>query len=124
MPVSWLKELRALPLDIDAAPVASVERAINAVEQGGVPKAGETLRALGDAAQRAAIEASRAAAPTQKRLVELRQQLGQLRDEVAALKIGKLPFPTRLAGYAEQQLALEWFTFARATSPCAVRSER
>ena len=93
---SWLKELRALPLDIDAAPVASVERAINGVEQGGVPKAGETLRALGDAAQRAAIEVSRAAAPTQKRLVELRQQLGQLRDEVGALKIGKLPFPTRL----------------------------
>jgi chromosome segregation ATPase len=93
---SWLKELRALPLDIDTAPVASVERAINAVQQGGVPKAGETLRALGDAAQRAAIEVSRAAAPTQKRLVELRQQLGQLRDEVAALKIGKLPFPTRL----------------------------
>ena len=48
------------------------------------------------AAQRAAIEVNRAAAPTQKRLVELRQQLGQLRDEVAALKIGKLPFPTRL----------------------------
>jgi hypothetical protein len=93
---SWLKELRALPLDIDAAPVASVERAINAVEQGGVPKAGETLRALGDAAQRAAIEVSRVAAPTQKRLIELRQHLGQLRDEVAALKIGKLPFPTRL----------------------------
>ncbi len=93
---AWLKELRALPLDIDATPVASVERAINAVEQGGVPKAGETLRALGDAAQRAAIEVSRVAAPTQKRLVELRQHLGQLRDEVAALKIGKLPFPTRL----------------------------
>ena len=63
---SWLKELRALPLDMDAAPVGSVERAINAVEQGGVPKAGETLRTLGDAAQRAAIEVSRAAAPTLK----------------------------------------------------------
>jgi DNA repair exonuclease SbcCD ATPase subunit len=93
---SWLKELRALPLDIDAAPVASVERAINAVEQNGVPKAGENLRALGDAAQRATVEVNRAAAPTQKRLIELRQQLGQLRDEVGALKIGKLPFPTRL----------------------------
>ena len=93
---SWLKELRALPLDIDAVPFASVERAINAVEQGGIPKAGETLRALGDAAKRAASEVNSAAAPTQKRLVELRQQLGQLRDEVGALIIGKLPFPTRL----------------------------
>ena len=70
---SWLKELRALPLDIDAVPFASVERAINAVEQGGIPKAGETLRALGDAAKRAASEVNSAAAPTQKRLVELRR---------------------------------------------------
>jgi len=93
---SWLKELRALPLDMDGAPAVSVERAIHAIEQGGVLKAGETLRTLGNTAQRAAAEASRAAAPTYKRLSELRQQLGQLRDEVAALKIGKLPFPTRL----------------------------
>lgn len=93
---AWLKDLRALPLEMDGAPAGSVERAIHAVEQGGVSKAGETLRILGDAAQRAAAEASRAATPTYKRLSELRQQLGQLRDEVAALKIGKLPFPTRL----------------------------
>lgn len=93
---SWLKELRALALDMDGSPAGSVERAIHAVEQGGVPKAGETLRSLGEAAQRAAVEASRAGAPTYKRLSELRQQLGQLRDEVGALKIGKLPFPTKL----------------------------
>jgi uncharacterized protein YPO0396 len=54
---SWLKELRALPLDIDGAPAVSVERAIHAIEQGGVLKAGETLRTLGDTAQRAAAEA-------------------------------------------------------------------
>jgi len=93
---AWLKDLRALPLEMDGAPAVSVERGIHAVEQGGVSKAGETLRVLGDAAQRAAAEASRAAAPTYKRLAELRQQLGHLRDDVAALKIGKLPFPTRL----------------------------
>ena len=93
---SWLKEVRTLPLDLDATSIAAVERAINGVEQGNVPKAGETLRVLGDAAQRAASEISHAAAPNQKRLVELRQQLGQLREEVGALKIGKLPFPTRL----------------------------
>ncbi len=93
---AWLKELRALPLDLDGAPPVAVERAIHTAEQGGILKAGETLRTLGEVAQRAAADAGRVAAPTYKRLSEVRQQLGQLRDEVAALKIGKLPFPTSL----------------------------
>lgn len=93
---SWLKELRALSLELESAPVNAVGRAIQAVDKGGVGKAGETLPALGSAAQNAAAAASRAANPTQKRLAEIRQQLGPLRDEIAALKIGKLPFPTRL----------------------------
>ncbi|HWH68262.1 MAG TPA: hypothetical protein VNT26_02715, partial [Candidatus Sulfotelmatobacter sp.] len=93
---AWLKELNALPLDLDPAATQALERAIHLLEAGGVPKAGETLAALGQAAQRAAAEAGKAAAPTHKRLGELRQQLGQLRDEIAALKVGKLPFPTRL----------------------------
>jgi hypothetical protein len=93
---SWLKELRALPLELDAAPVNTVERAIQAVADGGVGKAGEALPALSTAAQNAAAAASRAAGQTIKRLGEIRQQLGQLRDEIAALKVGKLPFPTRL----------------------------
>jgi energy-coupling factor transporter ATP-binding protein EcfA2 len=93
---SWLKELRRLPLDIDTASVALVERAINAVEQQGVPKASETLRALGESAQRATAEANRSAKTTLEKLTETRRQLGHLRDEVRALEIGKLPFPTRL----------------------------
>ena len=93
---SWLKELRALPLELDAAPLNTVERAIQAVADGGVGKAGEALPALSTAAQNAAAAASRAAGQTIKRLGEIRQQLGQLRDEIAALKVGKLPFSTRL----------------------------
>ncbi|MEO7298784.1 MAG: SbcC/MukB-like Walker B domain-containing protein [Verrucomicrobiota bacterium] len=93
---SWLKQLRALPLEFDATPANAVERAIHDVEAGDISNAGETLRVLADSAQRAAAEASRAANPTQKRLAEIRQQLGQLRDEIGALKLGKLPFPTRL----------------------------
>ena len=92
----WLKQVRELALELDGAVLTAVERAIQATDAGGVAKAGGTLRALGDAAQRAAAEASRAAAPTHKRLGELRQQLGQLRDEIGALKLGRLPFPTRL----------------------------
>jgi hypothetical protein len=93
---SWAKELRALPIELDAASVNAVERAIQAVADKGVGKAGETLPALNTAAQNAAAAASRAAGQTIKRLGEIRQNLGQLRDEIAALKIGKLPFPTRL----------------------------
>ncbi len=92
----WLQQLRALPLEFDAAPATAVERAIAAAESAGVAKADDTLAALGKAAQAAAAEASRAAGPTQKRLAEIRQQMGQLREEIAALKLGKLPFPTRL----------------------------
>ena len=92
----WLQQLRDLSLEFDTAPATAVERAIHAVETAGVAKADETLPALGKAAQTAAAEASRAAGPTQKRLAEIRNQLGQLRDEIAALRLGKLPFPTRL----------------------------
>lgn len=93
---SWLSELRALPLELDSAPVNAVERAIHTVAEGGVGKAGETLPALNTAAQNAAAAAGRTAGHTIKRLGEIRQQLGQLRDEIAALKVGKLPFSTRL----------------------------
>jgi DNA repair exonuclease SbcCD ATPase subunit len=92
----WLKELRALPLELDAASVNLVERAIQSVVDGDIGNAGETLPALSTAAQNAATAAGRAGGQTVKRLVELRQQLGLLRDEIGALKIGKLPFPTQL----------------------------
>lgn len=92
----WLQQLRALPLEFDAAPATAVERAIHAAESAGVSKADETLPALGKTAQSAAAAASRAAMPTQTRLVEIRKELGHLRDEIAALRLGKLPFPTRL----------------------------
>lgn len=93
---AWLAELRALPLELEAAPPSALERALHEVERGGVPEARETLRLLGEAAQKAAVEISRAAGPTQTRLGEVRQQLGRLREEIGALRIGRLPFPTRL----------------------------
>ncbi len=92
----WLNQLRGLPLDFDAAPAAALERTIALAETAGSSKSDETLASLGKAAQAAAAEASRAAGPTQKRLGEIRLDLGRLRDEIAALKLGKLPFPTRL----------------------------
>jgi uncharacterized protein YPO0396 len=93
---NWLKELRSLPLELEAESVNQVEQSIRRTSEAGTVKAGDTLPHLAEAAQAAASAAGRAAAPTQKRLAEIRQQLGILRDEIARLKIGKLPFSTRL----------------------------
>ena len=93
---AWLKELRALPLEMEAVPVHLLERALQTAADGGVEKASQTLPALAEAARNASAAANRAAAPSQKRLGDIRQQLALLREDIAALKIGKLPFPTRL----------------------------
>ena len=93
---AWVTGFRTLPRELAAVAPGAVERAINAVESGGISRAAETLRWLGEAAQGAAADVSRTAAPTQKRLSEIRQQFGQLREEIGALQVGKLPFPTRL----------------------------
>jgi len=92
----WVKQLSALPLKLDAQNVRAVEQAITAVERGGVAEFSRRFRELSEAAQRAAAEASRLAEPAQRELARLRGELGRLREEIGALKIGKLPFPTRL----------------------------
>lgn len=92
----WLKQLTALPLELDAQTVTAVERAVSAMEAGGIAAFGKTFRALSEAAQRASAEVSRLSQPTQQRLAEIRRELGQLREQIAALSVGKLPFPTRL----------------------------
>src|SRR6185437_10745211 len=51
---------------------------------------------LGEAARATAAEAARKAGPQLERLGTIRKQLDELTAEIAALKIGKLPFPTRL----------------------------
>jgi hypothetical protein len=93
---NWLALLHALPLVLNQEIIASCDRALHAVEEGAIAKAGETLTTLAKAASSAAAEASRAAKPQLERLAEIRRQLASLRAEVAAIKIGKLPFPTRL----------------------------
>ncbi len=100
----WVKQLSALRLDLDPKTVKDVERAIAALEDGGVPEFGRTFRALAEAAQKAAAEVNRLAEPTQKQLAKLRAELGPLREEVSALKVGKLPFPTRLLDALNHQL--------------------
>ena len=93
---AWAAGVAKLPLDLDAAAVEAVERATTRAESGGLPQAETSLRTLSDAAQKAAAEVSRAARPTQDRLTRIRSELGVLREEAAALKLGRLPFPTRV----------------------------
>ncbi len=93
---AWLQEVRELPLELESPPLQRLEQAIQAAADGGVGRAGELLPCLSQAAQDAAAAVNRAGQPNQKRLTEIRPQLGELRDEIAALKIGKLPFPTRV----------------------------
>lgn len=88
---SWLADLRALPLDLESAPIQAFEHALMLVERAGPASATETLPALAEAAKAAAASISKAAAPTQRRLIEIRAQLGELRDQITLLKLGKLP---------------------------------
>lgn len=92
----WVAQLCKLPLPLEARTIQNVERAISELEKGGVAEFNRTFRALSDAAQKATAEAGRLADPTLKKLSGVRSELGRLREEIAALKIGKLPFPTRL----------------------------
>ncbi len=123
---AWSASVAKLPLELDAATVAGVERAAERATAGGLPQAEETLRALAEAANKAAAEVSRAARPNADRLAKVRTELGALREEVAALKLGRLPFPTRvldalnngLLGFGNEPPA------QHLCSLCEVRDER
>ena len=93
---NWLALLHALPLELREEIVSSCDLAINAAGKGGIEKATETLATVHQSVTAAMTEASRAAAPTLSRLADIRRQLEMLTAETAALRIGRLPFPTRL----------------------------
>lgn len=101
---NWLSLLHAVPLDFNEEIIASCDRALRATEKGGVGRADETLPVLATAARSAAVEVRRVAEPQMNRLVEVRRQITNLRTEIAALKIGKLPFPTRLLDILNTEL--------------------
>ena len=92
----WVKDVAALPLTLDAQSVTTVERGIATMENGGIAGFHKSFNALREAAQKLAAEVSRLAQPTLGQLSKVRAQLGELREQIAALAIGKLPFPTRL----------------------------
>src|SRR5205085_324965 len=101
---AWVKQVAALPLSLDASHFELFEHALARLGQGRLAEAENTLRVLGEASHKLASAVSHAARTTVDRLTDVRKELGALRDEVAALKLGQLPFPARVLDALNQQL--------------------
>jgi putative exonuclease SbcCD C subunit/AAA domain-containing protein len=90
---TWAIEVAKLPFNLDTT---VIEQAASLAESDGLPQAQQRLRSLCDAGNQLSAEISRAGRPNADRLAELRKELGPLREESSALKLGRLPFPTFL----------------------------
>lgn len=101
---AWVHNARNLPLELEATPMVAVEQAAERARTGGVTRAEDTLPSLNEAARRALAEVNRVARSSLERLTALRQKIGALREEVAALRLGRLPFPTRVLEMLNQAL--------------------
>lgn len=101
---NWLALLHALPLELNPQAIATCDRALAAVEQAGVDNAGKTLAGLTEAARSLIAETKLAAKPAVESLSDVRRRLDVLRADVAALRLGKLPFPTRLLDALKSKL--------------------
>lgn len=101
---AWLSLLRALPVKLNNKAVIDVDVALDAVQVGGVQRAHETLTTLASAASAAAAEVSVATQEQFARLAEIQERMESLGQEIAALRIGRLPFPTRLLDILNTQL--------------------
>ncbi len=101
---AWLEDLRKLHLPHSPLPLAALERAIHALEKGGLERAEEFFDDLKDKAAEADSELSNAAAPLLKRLAETRHRRGLLRAEINRLKSGRLPFPETLRDTLNERL--------------------
>ncbi|MFO1511304.1 MAG: SbcC/MukB-like Walker B domain-containing protein [Verrucomicrobiota bacterium] len=76
--------------------VAALDSAIKHLEGCDANDSEVALKAVADAAESVKAALNRAIAPTRKTLDDVRPKLGKLREEIDALKLGHLPFPTLL----------------------------
>jgi len=91
----WLAEVASAPL---AEPVntGALEAAIKQLESCEADKSEAALAAVAAEAEQLKLAMSRAVGPVRKLLDDVRVKLGKLREEIGALEIGDLPFPTTL----------------------------
>jgi uncharacterized protein YPO0396 len=101
---AWINEVKQLTLSYDGSVVTAVENAINTAEERGINDLDSSLNAVSQTARTALTEALNAARPILAKLADARKRAATLRTEIAALQIGKLPFPTRLLDALSNQL--------------------
>jgi uncharacterized coiled-coil protein SlyX len=91
----WRDEVLAAPL-VEKLDMGVLDTAIKRLEGCEANDSEAALKAVAEAAEQIKAALNRAIAPTRKTLDELRPKLGKLREEIDALKLGHLPFPTLL----------------------------
>ncbi|HOW64769.1 MAG TPA: SbcC/MukB-like Walker B domain-containing protein [Candidatus Paceibacterota bacterium] len=99
----WLKEVQTAPLSepMDTAPM---EAAIKKLEGCAKEQTEPSLAGIGSGAGDLKAALSRAIGPTERKLRDIRDQKGLLRDEVTLLANGQLPFPTTVLNILNQNL--------------------
>jgi hypothetical protein len=102
----WRDEVLAAPL-ADKLDVSALDAASKRLEGCEANESEATLKAVAETAEQVKVALNRAIAPTRKTLDELRPKLGRLREEIDALKLGHLPFPTLLLQSLNEALPTE-----------------
>lgn len=91
----WRDEVQAAPLT-EKVDVNALDAAIKRLESCEAATSEAALKALAEQAEQVKLALNRAVAPARRTLDEVRPKLGKLREEIDALKLGHLPFPTAL----------------------------
>lgn len=101
--LQWLREVKSAPL---AEPVdtSSLQIVIKQLEGCEKKKTEQALAGLAEKTEELKSALSRAVGPTDRKLRDIRDQKGRLRDEVTLLKAGQLPFPTTVLNALNQSL--------------------
>jgi len=102
----WRDEALAAPL-ADKLDVGALDVAIKRLEGCAASDSEASLKVVAEAAEQVKVAVNRMIAPMRKTLDELRPKIGKLREEIEALKLGHLPFPTLLLQSLNEALPRE-----------------
>ncbi|MFN7138588.1 MAG: ATP-binding protein, partial [Limisphaerales bacterium] len=106
MALKWRDDVAAAPL-AEKFDLSAFDAAVKQLEGCDAADSEKYLKAVAETAEAVKAALNRAIAPTRKTLDELRPKLGKLREEIDALKLGHLPFPTLLLQALNQGLPHE-----------------
>jgi len=99
----WLKQVTTAPLT-EPVDTSALEAAIQRLESCATEQTASALEEVAGRADDLKAALGRAVSPTERKLREIREQKGRLRDEVTLLANGQLPFPTTLLNALNQNL--------------------